>query len=332
VDPADQSHQPDPGADGSHGAQQVRDQDRSSLTAIAPFFRFSQLEFPWTLGPPDGRYLLRDRGATADEPAAEEYPSAGPSHVLVIATLGAPERRNLIARRRTKIEAEAEPEPSPVSTGRTTVITVDRSFESSALAAEWLSSAGEDELLEDLGVLNRALHSFRLVSADPYASPVGRDQALVARIGYGAGEQVADGLWTEARELVPALHRQRRAKVLAPQARLAALLAGRERPLACEELALRARLDLDHGRDREAALQVVVALDAAIAELAVDPTAPLLGDRLDELREYRDPVAVAGQSALEGAVSAEDRATVQVALERIEAALRARAVANSGLA
>jgi hypothetical protein len=187
-------------------------------------------------------------------------------------------------------------------------------------------------LLADLDVLNRAVHRFRLVIADPYVSPVGRHQALVARIGYGAGEQVADGLWTEAHELRPALHRQRRARVLAPQARLAALLAGRERALACEELILRARLDLDHGRDREAALQVVVALDAAIAELAVDPTAPLLGDRLDELREYRDPVAVAGQAALEGSLSAEDRDAVQMALERIEAALRARAVANAGLA
>ena len=61
--------------------------------------------------------------------------------------------------------------------------------------------------------------------------------------------------------------------MLRPQARLAAVLNGRERPLACEELTLRARLDLDHGREREAALQVLVALDAALAELAADPQA-----------------------------------------------------------
>ena len=61
--------------------------------------------------------------------------------------------------------------------------------------------------------------------------------------------------------------------MLHPQARLAAVLGARERPLACEELALRARLDLDHGREREAALQLLVALDAALAELARGPAA-----------------------------------------------------------
>jgi hypothetical protein len=183
-------------------------------------------------------------------------------------------------------------------------------------------------LEHDLTVLNRALHSFRLAAADPYLGPVGRHQALVARIGYGLGEEVADGLWTEARTLIVSARRQRRSKVLAPQARLAAILGGRERALASEELALRARLDLDHARDREAALQVMVALDAAIAELAGEPAAPLLAGRLEELREQRDPVARAAQSALEGPLSEDDRHVVERALERLEAALRARAVAK----
>lgn len=181
-------------------------------------------------------------------------------------------------------------------------------------------------------MLNRALHSFRLVTADPYLNPVGRHLTLVARVGYGAGEEVADGLWTEARQLSQSQHRQRRAKVLHPQARLAALLGGRDEALACEELALRARLDLDQGRHREATLQVLVALDAAIAELAGDPTAPTLADRIDELREYRDPVAAAGQAALEGEPDRQHLEAVSTALERIEAALRARAVANAGIA
>lgn len=165
--------------------------------------------------------------------------------------------------------------------------------------------------------------------ADPYLHPVGRHQALVARIGYGGGEQVAEGRWTDAHELATPERRQGRAKVLQPQVRLAALLSSREQALACEELALRARLDLDHDRDREAALQVWVALDAAIAELSVDPSAPGLADRLDELRELRDPVAAAAQAALEGLLSPADQAEVQLALERIEAALRARAVASA---
>ena len=219
-----------------------------------------------------------------------------------------------------------------MTTGRATIINVQEPFADEREAASWLESAGESELEHDLAVLNRALHAFRVVSADPYLVPVGRSQVLVARIGYGVGDEVADGLWTQAHELRIPERRQRRAKVLAPQARLAALLGGRDHPLACEELALRARLDLDQGRDREAALQVLVALDAAIAELASDPTAPALAERLDELREYRDPVAAAGQAALAGPLDEPDRAAALTALERIEAALRARAVANAGFA
>lgn len=216
-----------------------------------------------------------------------------------------------------------------MSTGRATIITVAQPFQDVAAAARWIAAAGEDEFQEDLAVLNRALHAFRLAIADPYLYPVGRHQALVARIGYGAGDQVAEGRWTEARELAPAERRQRRTKILQPQARLAALLSGREQALACEELALRARLDLDHGRDREAALQVLVALDAAIAELAVDPSTAALSERLEELRELRDPIAVAGQAALEGPLGDHDLGEVCLAVERIEAALRARAVARA---
>jgi hypothetical protein len=215
-----------------------------------------------------------------------------------------------------------------VTIGRATVIDVKRPLADDGTAAGWLGRAGEEDLDRDLTVLNRALHSFRVATADPYLGPVGRHQALVARIGYGLGEEVADGLWTEARTLIAPTRRQRRSKVLAPQARLAALLAGRQRPMACEELALRARLDLDQGRDREAALQLMVALDAAIAELAGDPAVRWLSGRLEELREQRDPVAQAAQSALEGPLADEDRRAVEHALGRLEAALRARAVAK----
>ena len=123
--------------------------------------------------------------------------------------------------------------------------------------------------------------------------------------------------------------RERRSKVLHPQARLAAVMNGRERPLACEELTLRARLDLDHGRERESALQLLVALDAALAELPADPVAALLAERIDELRAQRDAVTAAAQTALAGGLSEAQRETVAFALGRIEAALRARAVANA---
>jgi hypothetical protein len=197
------------------------------------------------------------------------------------------------------------------------------------VAEIWLTEAGEEYLGAGIEVLNRALHAFRLVTADPYLTPIGRAQTLVARIGYGAGEQVADGLWTAAKELIEARPRRRRLTVLQPQARLAAVLNGRERALACEELALRTRLDLDHGRTREAALQLLVALDASLAELATDPTANALTDRLHELRAQRDAVGAAAQTALSGQLTDEQLQVVEFALGRIEAALRARAVANA---
>lgn len=215
-------------------------------------------------------------------------------------------------------------------TGRATIIDLAAAFTNGAEAQAWLNRAGEDELAADLAVLNRALHAFRLAAADPYVNAVGRGQALVARIGYGAGEEVADGQWTSARELAAESPRRRRSAALAPQARLAAVLNGRRRVLACEELTLRARLDLDHGRDREAALQVLVALDAALAELAAEPTGALdLPQRLSELRGRRDPVAAAAQAALAGPLSADQREAVEFTVTRIEAALRARAIANT---
>jgi hypothetical protein len=249
--------------------------------------------------------------------------------VLVIATLGAPQRaRRVRGRRERRLQAQPQPDPTPVATGRATVIDVGEPFPGEAQARAWLSQAGEDRLAEDLAVLNSALHSFRVATADPYLNPVGRERLLVARIGYGLGEQVADGLWTEARELIAPVHRQRRAKLLHPQARLARLLGSREQPLVCEELALRARLDLDHEREREAALQVLIALDSAIAELASDPQAESLSTRIDELREQRDPVADAAQAALAGPLGQADLDAIEFALERIEAALRARTLAG----
>ena len=193
-------------------------------------------------------------------------------------------------------------------------------------AEAWLRSAGEAQLEADLAVLNGALFAHRMVTADPYLRPVSRGQALVARVGFGAGELVAEGQWTAAHELERKTPRRRRLKALQPQARLAAILSGREPPLVCEELALRARSDVDQGRDRTAALQVLIVLDAALAELAGDGG---LADRLEELRARRDPIAAAAQSALAGPLNAEELEVVRSTLGRIEAALRARAAARA---
>ena len=82
-------------------------------------FVFMQLEFPWALGPADGRYLLR------------EGPDGEPEHVVVIDTLGGPragaelrEARGPIGwvARRAGVRARREPRARERQTTRVTVI------------------------------------------------------------------------------------------------------------------------------------------------------------------------------------------------------------------
>ena len=91
------------------------------------------------------------------------------------------------------------------------------------------------------------LRSHRAAAADPYARDVRADHALVVRLGYGEGEQVADGRFGRAVELPREPPKRKRGEALAPQERLAAVLGGRDSLLVGEELLLRARLDLDAG-------------------------------------------------------------------------------------
>lgn len=209
-----------------------------------------------------------------------------------------------------------------------TIVGVGEPFGGEQAARSWLAAAGEVELASDLRVLARALHAYRVASADPASRPAGRRDALAARIGFGAGEDVADGRWSDARELGLRADKRSRVARLEPQARFAAILTGRDEALPCEELALRARLDVDEGRPREAALQVLLALDAALAQLEADPTAPALRARIDELRASRDRSERAARGALSGSLSTEDEESTAHTLARIEAALRARSAAR----
>jgi hypothetical protein len=275
-------------------------------------FGFVQLEFPWALGPQDGRYVIRGHAGEVE-------------HVLVLATLGAPQRRGLRGRRPRR----ATPDPAPVPIARATLV-ASRPFDDQREAERWLRGATADRdaaaaLVRDaVAVLNRVLHLHRAATADAHVREVDAARALVVRIGFGEGEQVAEGRWLRAIE--PPLPRsaRRRDAALRPQERLAALLGGRDAALACEELALRARQDVDAGRRREAALQLQAALGAALAEL--EPWSPRgnLAERLEELRELRASVQAAARAALEGGVDDDEDAAVRHALERLEAALRAR--------
>jgi hypothetical protein len=292
-------------------------------------FLFVQFEFPWELGPPDGRYLLR-------APGSEE-----PQHVVVLATLGAARRSGALgrARRRRGVPVEPTPDPRPVPVARATIVDpVSLSAEQQARA--WLSDFDtERDVGAAAAVLNRVLYLHRIACADPYVHEVSPAQALSIRVGWGEGVQVADGRWLHARELPttgevsPRAGRwpggRRYSAALRTGERLAQLLAGHAEPLACEELTLRARLDLDQGRTSHAAIQLAVAFAAALPELRAEQN-PDLSVRVAEL-EQLSPDVLAAQRAAQaeqgrdgGGEQAPNEEVVRHALERLEAALRAR--------
>jgi hypothetical protein len=275
-------------------------------------FGFVQWEFAGRLGPDPGRYPVR------------RFAGDDVREIVVIGGLEAP-RRVLVSKRR-RAKAVSEPGEHLVEVTRATVIDAAPMYEREAAEA-WLEEAAgtraEEVVAGALAVLNRAVAGHRISAADPLLPDADPARALVTRVGYGAGEQVAEGQWEAARELpVP---RDRRSRALVPQQRLAALLGGRDVALACEELTLRARADLDAGRQREAAMQLHLALEAAVAELESWRGRSDIGRRIDELAGLREPVAAAANAAIQGGLEPGTVAEASGALERLEAALRARA-------
>ena len=303
-------------------------------------FLFVQMEFPWALGPPDGRYLLRAQTG------------AEPEHVVVLNTVGARRSsaggRASARRRRPPLDLrgsrgrrrEATPEPAPVPTARATIVDpVSVSAELQARA--WLEDLDtERDVHRAVAVLNRLLHSHRIASADAYLHEVSPAQALLIRAGWGGGEQVAYGRWLYARELPPptsgyrpAGRRRRlivdRSSALRPEERLAELLGARSAPLVCEDLALRARLDLDQERLSHAAIELDRAYATALPELRAEGRQDL-ALRIAELDQLRAGVALQAQSALPDSAEEPEEETVRQGLERLEAALRARTATRLG--
>jgi hypothetical protein len=216
-----------------------------------------------------------------------------------------------------------EAQPEPVPTSRAT-ITRATAFAGPDEAADWLTGlrgdieAADAEVDSALTVLNGAIRSYRAAKGDPHARDVSAASALVVRIGYGPGDAVADGHFAEAWEL-PRERRRVRRSMEAPEERFAALLGGREHVLACEELVLRARADLDARRFREAALQARVALESLLAEMPEIP-----GGRRPALEADRDVVGSAANAALTGDLPAALARDLSEVVVRMESALRAR--------
>jgi hypothetical protein len=254
--------------------------------------------------------------------------------VLVVETHGAPApppRR----RRRVKAAAAGTP-PAALSLTRVTAVRAEAPFETEPEAARWLEEAlGADEaidavLAEGIELLNRALHAHAAAGADPRLAETDAARAVVARIGYGGGEDLAAGRFGAASEVDPrrpaGSQRRRRLEEMRPQERTAAVLAGRDRVDACETLLLRARADLDAGRRREAALQLRVALEALLAELAGALSDPGHEADMATLEARRGEAGEAANAALRGDLDDERERSVRELVEVCERVLRRRRV------
>ena len=245
---------------------------------------FVQFELAGTVGLDEGRYLGRD-----------------PERVLVVRIAGAPAPpRRRVGRAKPK---RADPEAGEPTVPLTTLTAIrPRPLGDQAAAERWLRALRDDpeaiaaELADALGFVNGAVHAQRTAVLDPGLADVAAEHALAVRIGFGDGEQLAEGRFSEAFE-VPRSARRRRGEMLRPQERVAAVLGGRETVAVCELLLLRARSDLDAGRGREAALQLRVGLEALLAE--------------------RDSLAAAGQDEDLAAVGERRRITGEAANEAL---------------
>ena len=138
-------------------------------------------------------------------------------------------------------------------------------------ASRWLESRSGDPaaraglIREATRVVNLGLSAMRAEARDPLIQDIGATRALRVRVGYGEGEALADGRWSDARDVPPP--RRGRLDDIDPLSRVAAVLAGRDEVHPAETLLERARLDLSQGRRREAEL----GLEAARAALAERP-------------------------------------------------------------
>ena len=277
---------------------------------------------------PDGRYLAREEESGSDEE----------QRVLVVETLSAPPMPGRRRRRPRAAEQGAAPPQLPLT--RVTAVRAGHPFERREDAAQWLQAAVEseqavDELAaEGTGLLNRALFIQATAAADPRLRVLAPEDAVAVRVGYGSGEEVANGRHTAARDVdvwaTGASRRHRRSEELRPQERVAAVLGGRERVDACEALLLRARADLDAGRPREASLQLRIALEALLAELGGALADPGHQSDMAELEAGRGEAGEAANAAIRGELDAEGERRVAELVEACERVLRRRRVLRGG--
>ena len=253
--------------------------------------------------------------------------------MLVVETVGAPPPPRRRRRRKPK-RAEPGSEPAPLPLARVTAVRAHEPFESAEATERWLTETLGDEkatdetIAEALALLNRALHANAVASATP-GHELSTEHATTVRIGHGSGKEVASGRFASAHEIDVRggrSQRRQRDEELRPQERVAAVLGGREQLDACESLLLRARADLDAGRNREAALQLRVGLEALLVELAGALADPGHEEDMAQLQTRRADAGSAANEALHGDLSSPNLNAVRDLLDLCERVLRRRRV------
>ena len=302
-----------------------------------------------------GRRARARRGAGH----ARRRPSFGRPALLRRTSFERPPKWSLGRARRKR--PQATPEPAPVATARATIVDpISLSAERQAHA--WLADLdAEREARAAVAVLNRVL--FTPIGSPPpiptstrSPRPGARDQGRLGRGGAGGRRPLAAraraALGADSSQIgrhAAAGYRRSLSGAAPPGApRGAARRAGAS--LLCEDLALRARLDLDQGRLLHAAVELDGAFAAALPELRAEGRQDL-AIRIAELEQLRggvllqaraarpdgsdtaggeaargpaDPATGTGTAGSSGAPTEPEEEIVRHALERLEAALRAR--------
>ncbi len=277
--------------------------------AAVPLFRIVQVEVAGEVDLPTGRWTVRGH---ANRPEA----------VVVVELTERPPRR---FRRRRKRKIAALPS---VSVARLTVVDADPIDADDP--TRWLAEQDDDDALgAALAVLERLTHVYAVAAGEPRPRPLRRRDLSRALLAFGTGYEGADGSWSAHRLLLLPTHDHQRVRRsgrgLGSEERLADLLSGRDPVLAAEPLALRVAHDLDAGRFREAALQLRIAVEAAIAELEPWRAAPRVDGELQRLRDARGAVAEVATAAVRGGLSDDQVEQVRAIAATLASALERRA-------
>jgi hypothetical protein len=278
-----------------------------SRTAV-PLFRIVQVEVAGEVDLPPGRWTVRGH---ANRPRA----------VVVVDATERPPRR--FRRKRRKI---ADATSVPVS--RVTVVDADPL--ETADPERWLAEHDAEAAVEEaLAVIGRLAQLGAIAGAEVRPRPLRWNDLTRALLAYGNGYEGADGSWSSHRLVaVPAdePHRVRRSgRGLGNEERLADLLSGRDPVLAAERLSLRVQHDLEAEHYREAALQLRIAVEAAIAELEPWREAPDVDAALTQLRGARGAVAETATAAVRGGLTDDQVETIRAIAETLRTALIRRA-------